>query len=198
MGRRAAMVIVERDLGYARITRALRDAKGRGVRVGFVEGETHDGGAATLATIAAVHEYGVEMTVSERQAGFMIGALDMGHVKAGDTLRIPARPVFRAAVDEAETRIMRTLIVEMLNAAAEKHEDPVGFALGRAGLRGTAAIQAGYTHARDHVEPLSEVTLREREKRSVGSGAPLIDTGQLRASVRHVVEPRPPAAGGAS
>jgi hypothetical protein len=42
-------------------------------------------------------------------------------------------------------------------------------------------------NARNTVDPLSPVTIAERAKRSIGSDAPLIDTGQLVGAVKSEV-----------
>lgn len=176
-----ATTLTIRDNGYDRALSAFRQAGGS-VRVGFMGGETHDGGA-DLATIATVHEFGVEMTVTERQSAWMRANLGTAHAP-GDTLVIPERSVVRPAfdaqgpglADEAAKRIADT---------AEKGPGVVAKELGRLGAKAQTAMRAAYVSARDTVAPLSDVTLEQRAMRSSGSTAPLVDTGQLVQSVQY-------------
>lgn len=152
--------IVDRDLGWSKVMGALGDLKDRNVRVGFMGGEEHKGGA-DMATIAAVQEEGLE---------------DKG---------IPARPVIRPVADAQGPSIADRGARWI--AAHVDQSNAIDIGLGRVGLDAQSQIKAAYVHAFEHVEPLKQATIDARKRRSVGSDHPLVDTGQLVGSVQFEV-----------
>ena len=163
-------ILEERDLGLKRILEETEHFKDSYVCVGFFEGETHkslDGSEEDipLASIAAVHEYGVTIT--------------NGWGK-GITIVIPERSFIRAWAAEHKTEIGE-VIGELYNRVVTG-EFTAKKALQLLGQFGVAGIKKKIDTG--PFKELADSTLRMREH---GGSKPLIDTGQMRNSVRSEV-----------
>jgi hypothetical protein len=162
--------VIDRDRGWKRVLANFREAKGASVKVGILasagmhKGETDGGEPLTVAQIAAVHEYGSEDG------------------------RIPQRSFIRSAVDESQAEI-RTVIAKAGDAIVAGKMD-VRTGMGIIGAFVKSRIQRKLVSGPFH--PLSRFTIARRMRRlksgrKVLSTKPLIDTGQLRASVDYEV-----------
>ena len=162
-------ILEETDHGLKRILEETEKFKESYVCVGFFEGETHkalDGGEdIPLAAIAAVHEYGV--------------TINNGWGK-GIKIVIPERSFIRAWANEHKQEIGE-VIGELYNKVltGELNAQKALQLLGQYGVAGIKKkIDVG------PFVPLADSTLLKREH---GGSKPLIDTGQMRNSVRSEV-----------
>lgn len=153
---------------FDRLYKELRQMGGMRVTIG-VHDDTgqHEGGDATVAEVAATHEFG-----------------------AG---RIPERSFLRSTFDRKEPQITEALY-DSVNEVAHDRLSPQQ-AMDRVGMVTRSLVQD--TMRAGINPPLAPSTLAAREaKASHGGGlqsmegqhTPLIDSGQLLASITHKVE----------
>jgi len=164
-------VLEEKDLGLKRILSQVEDFKDGYVAVGFFEGQTHKnpggGEDLPLAGIAAVHEYGaIIMRASSTSAGF----------------EIPERSFMRSWATEKKEEIGR-VVGELYNKVLAG-EFTAKKALQLLGQYGVAGIKKKIDVG--PFTPLAESTIARK-----GSSKPLIDTGQMRNSIRAEVRSGP-------
>lgn len=105
------------------------------------------------------------------------------HTEGSPLKNIPARPILQPAITDEGNK---SLIAKQLGAAAtatlsgkpeEAHQD-----LERAGLVAENAVKRWFVNPKNHWAPNAAATIARK-----GSNRPLIDTGQLRRNVTHVV-----------
>jgi len=153
-------IVQDIDHGYARIMRDMQRLKGASTRIGIQAGEKRDDGV-DMVDIAAFNEFGTE--------------------------RIPARPAHAQAFD-ANRQVMEQSITRAFDGILAGRLT-VEKAMGLLGEKYQAIV-------RDHIEaftdPPNAESTQERKGAKVGPGVmvdnPLIDTGQMVQSVRHVEE----------
>lgn len=166
-------VLEEKDLGLKRILSQVEDFKDGYVAVGYFEGQTHKnpggGEDLPLAGIAAVHEYGA--------------TIDNGWGR-GIKIVIPERSFIRAWAVEKKEEIA-SVIGELYNQVLDGRLTAKK-ALQLLGQYGVAGIKKKIDVG--PFVPLADSTLRMREH---GGSKPLIDTGQLRNSIRAEVRSGP-------
>lgn len=163
--------VFDKDLGYAAIRKQIRELVGLPYVAIGVQGESamerKQGGGkpgpATVVDVATFHEFGVPA--------------DMG------SQRIPKRSFIRATVDKNQKKyenVMSELGRQILNP---KKAMDIDTALGLMGQLVEADIKASFTN--NDWPALKDTT---RGGRNPDGGAkPLIDTGQLRQSIRYQI-----------
>ncbi len=127
------------------------------IAVGIVSSDKHQGSTLSVAEIGTIHEFG--------------------------TKRIPARSFLRAVLDKhrlSYTAQLNGAIYMSIHDAAKQKSDATIRNFHKLGLRIVGDIQRHI--ARGIPPPLAESTIARK-----GSSTPLIDSGQLRRSITHVV-----------
>lgn len=156
---------IDRDLGWKEIKAQLKLADSSYVTVGIHSDQSHEDGTSA-AEVGAFHEFGVGVP----QRAFLAPTMDE---KGGDL------------VDFASKVYWGPLLEGRLNARN---------ALGLLGEKGQALVQATIRDGRGDWPPLSKGTKRKKASTlggeaaasfTGGDGNPLIDTGQMIASIRH-------------
>lgn len=154
------------------LMRTLRALKGKEISVGVHEGE------AELSMIAAVHEYGVEIQVTDKMRGWF--AYSGYPLKATTTvITIPERSFIRSGFDENVGKIERK-VRELMPAVIDNNMDPDAF-MDKIGLEFAGLIQKKLRSLQD---PANSSMTTERK----GSSNPLIDSGRLVGAIQHRVE----------
>lgn len=153
--------VTDTDLGLRALLGRIKGSKGLSLTVGVhgPEGEQADagGGPLTVAQIATVHEYGLGKAYKFKPGG---------------------RSFIRSWFDQGRTANLATL--NKIGQAVIQGRYTAAVGLERAGLLFVAQIQARISQGIP--PPLDEKTIERK-----GSTVPLIDTGQLRSSIRSKV-----------
>lgn len=97
---------------------------------------------------------------------------------------LPARPFLIPGVNAAKDDIAKRFATAA-DAAIDGRQDVVDRQLRAAGMITESSVKAAITNS--EFAPLSERTLAARKARGRSGDKPLIDTGQLRRSVTHIV-----------
>lgn len=163
MAKKNTVKWVEMDRGYARIRRVMRQSGFRGavVDVGIVgPSATHPRGELTNADLAQLHEFGgpADPETGERNP--------------------PERSFIRSTLDEnrpANRRFLRKAAETVVYKGAD-----LGQVLDLYGMRLVGQIRQRI--ASRIPPPLADSTIRRK-----GSSVPLIDSGELRRAITHVV-----------
>ena len=130
-----------------------------------------------MVMIASVHEFGVEIKVTDRMRGYLhsIGI----HLNPNTrTIKIPERSFIRAGYDQEKENIIRQS--EKLLEKVLKLELPVKVFFETLGELIVGMIQK-------YLTDLSSPPLHPATIASKGSSSPLIDTGRLRGSITYKV-----------
>lgn len=160
----ARPAVVDRDLGFDRIMKSLKELGKYEVNVGFqqtektklqVKGDRKKEPGLQMAQIAAQNEFGTD--------------------------KIPARPFIRTAFDSRRNEI-EAVIRDEYNQIIDG-TTTIRKALGFMGQAVQALIQARIAAIRQ--PPNSSVTIKRKK-----SSKPLIDFGQMINSVRYVINKR--------
>jgi len=99
-------------------------------------------------------------------------------------MNLPARPFLVPGVEAIKDKISNRL-KKAANAAIDGRPEEVEKHLRAAGLQAESSIRATITNG--DFAPLSERTIEARRRRGKTSEKPLIDTGQMRRAVTHVI-----------
>lgn len=156
--------IIDKDRGWKKIAEEFRKASQQPfVKVGLVGSgaeATHKGSDQTVASIAAIHEYGSED----------------GH--------IPERPFIRGTIQSRLTEIQGFIDHQIKDVLFQKID--VQGALGRLGLFTVSAIKDRIVS--EHIPPpLAESTIKQKTRDGKTGEVPLVDTAQMLNSIRHEV-----------
>lgn len=166
-----AMYVKESGDGFKDVLRAMRFLSQSQVLIGIPEG-------------AGAHE------------GMSNVALAYLHTMGSPVNKMPARPFLEPGIEEAKDDIAE----QMLEAAKDAFAGDIAAAVDRldmAGIVGENAVKARFGSS--SMAPLAPITINGgwmRNKvsgkpvyiKGKGSSAPLIDTGDLRNSITHIVE----------
>lgn len=104
------------------------------------------------------------------------------HTNGSLTNNIPPRPIVEPAIQDSKEEI-GTLLKEAILKALEGDTDGAMAGMERAGTQGENAVKGWFTNPKNNWAENAEST-----KKRKGSSKPLIDTGQLRKSITHVVK----------
>ena len=128
---------------------------------------------------------GIPAQGSTRQDDGANNALIGYILENGDPERnLPARPFLVPGVDAASEEVGKRL-TKAADAALDGRQEAIDTQLRAAGMVAESSVKLTITNG--EFAPLSERTLKERKKRGRSGEKPLIDTGQLRRSVTHIV-----------
>lgn len=142
------------------------------------------------AQLAFIHTHGVRTIDARRIMGAMMlnrkidyHAAEKLYVRSRGSMAfsIPPRPLVEPAIEADKAKI-----IPELEAAAKDQLDgnrPAAVRdMKRAGLMGQSVVRNWFTDARNKWPPNAPSTIKRK-----GSSRPLIDTGQLRASISYVL-----------
>ncbi len=104
------------------------------------------------------------------------------HTNGSPANNIPPRPIVDPAIQDSKEEI-GTLLKEAILKALEGDTDGAMAGMERAGTQGENAVKGWFTNPKNNWAENAEST-----KKRKGSSKPLIDTGQLRKSITHVVK----------
>jgi hypothetical protein len=145
-----------------------------------------DNSAAVRAVLNRAHSLSVFV-------GFLEGAHGKGpitnaqlayiHEHGAPGANIPARPFLRPPIEDNDAKLVEILTKGLKRALNTLVVSDVDVAYERTGLAAVGMVQNYMSTGR--FTPLKPATVRRK-----GSSQPLIDTGQLRQSVTHVVRPK--------
>lgn len=135
-------------------------------------------GQGQQAMIAAVHEFGVNIRVTNKMRAYL---RSIGIFLKDDTkyIRIPERSFIRSGWDKNEKKINKA-IEKHMNDVLQHNVDSEVF------LEALGTMIEG--HLKDYLVKLKTPPLAEVTKRRKGSSNPLIDTGSLLDSITHKVK----------
>lgn len=155
-----------------RLLRTLRKLNGTDIQVGVHEGE------AEISMIAAVHEYGIDIQVTDKMRGwFAYSGYPLK--KTTTVITIPERSFIRSGFDENIDKIERK-IRDMMPDVMANNINPDMF-MDAIGLEFAGLIQK---KLRDLQSPANGSMTTERK----GSSNPLIDSGRLVGAIVHKVK----------
>lgn len=189
--------VKDTDRGWKKLSQELIAANNYSVDIGVQAGEMADGGF-DMAALAATHEFGATVKLAARTVTTYHRVSKTGNFKKGfakrkranfamdhqigaSTIDIPARPFLRNSFDEnldemtafVQSVFRRVFVCQILPLQA----------LHLTGQKFTGIVQRKIVDG--PWKPNSRATIRRK-----GSNRPLIDTGRLRQSIRHVVRKR--------
>jgi phage gpG-like protein len=170
------MTIIDKDRGWKRIEAEIAKARrGPNVQVGiFGPAAAADHGGQSNVQVAAVHEFGLTIDHPGRK--------DTKNAKPYK-IEMPERSFLRGTVDAKAKQIstmQKRLQDRVIAGQMTTHQ-----ALETLGLYIKGLIQARI--AAGIPPPLKPSTIRRKTVRGKAGTTPLIDTGQLRASIDHKV-----------
>lgn len=154
------------------LLKTLKDIGKKQINVGVL------GGDSDIAMIAAVHEFGVEIKVTDKMRGWF-GANGFPLKKTTTVIKIPERSFLRSGFDENINKIADK-VEQMLPMVLENDVDPKVF-MDAIGQEFAGLIQK---KLRDLKSPANSGMTIERK----GSSNPLIASGKLVGSIEHEVK----------
>lgn len=104
------------------------------------------------------------------------------HTNGSPARGIPPRPVLQPAIENDKERVGE-MLGKAIDAATSGKKEEIVPALERAGQYGENICKAWFTNAANGWKPNSEETIKRKK-----SSRPLIDTGEMRKSITHVVK----------
>lgn len=104
------------------------------------------------------------------------------HTNGSPANNIPPRPIVEPAIQDSKEEI-GTLLKEAILKALEGDTGGAIAGMEKAGIQGENAVKGWFTNPKNGWAENAEST-----KKRKGSSKPLIDTGQLRKSITHVVK----------
>lgn len=126
---------------------------------------------------------GIPQEKSSRQGEVVTNAeLLFIHTNGSPAKGIPARPVLEPAIEANKERVAEMLGKAIDVATSGKKEEVVP-ALERAGQYGENICKGWFTNTANGWKPNSPETIERK-----GSSRPLIDTGEMRKSITHIVK----------
>ena len=170
--------VIDRDRGYKAIMAEVKKLNNSYTSVGVHKGVRRSDSSIDMAQLAHIHEFGININVTDRMRGFLhyIGI----HLKPSTgQIRIPSRPFMRSWADGNRVKLgnfAKGLYLKVLSNAITAER-----ALGLLGEFGVSGLQKNFTAG--EFQPLHPATIANREN---GGTRPLVDTGQLRNSITHV------------
>lgn len=136
------------------------------------------GGDSDIAKIAAVHEFGCDIQVTDKMRGWF-GANGYPLKKSTTVIHIPERSFLRSGYDENVDKIAGK-VMDFLPAVLENDVDPKTF-MDAIGLEFAGLIQK---KIRSLKSPANSSMTTERK----GSSNPLVDSGRLVGAIEHEVK----------
>lgn len=136
------------------------------------------GADSELSMIAAVHEFGVDIQVTDKMRGWF-GANGYPLKKSTTVIRIPERSFLRSGYDENIDKVAHK-VEQMLPSVLENDVDPKVF-MDAIGLEFAGLIQKKLRSLKS--PGLSSMTIERK-----GSSNPLIDSGRLVGAIKHEVK----------
>lgn len=109
------------------------------------------------------------------------------HTNGSPVRGIPARPVLEPAIENDKDRVAE-MLKKAIDVAVSGKKDGVVPALEKAGQYGENIAKAWFTNPANGWKPNSEETVMRKTKGKGGKTSPLIDTGEMRKSITHVVK----------
>ena len=172
---------------------AIKDLAKMQVYVGIPEkNASRKGAGITNAALAFIHTHGVRSTDVRRRVGAMMlnrkltyeGAMALYvHTVGSPMMAIPPRPIIEPAI---EAKGNKERIAEHLKVAGKAVLDGSKTEalneLRKTGMVAQNLCRAWFTDPRNNWAPNAPATIRRKK-----SSRPLIDTGQLRASITYVI-----------
>jgi hypothetical protein len=166
-------VVIKDTNNIDKVMRNLKQLGGKQIKVGLFGSDSSE-----LVMIGAVHEYGVEIPVTEKmRAWFAANGYPLK--KETKVIKIPERSWLRSGYDENIDKIARK-IEEMVPDVIEGNVNPKLF-MDAIGMEFAGLIQKKMRDLKN--PPNSQMTIERK-----GSANPLIDTGRLVGAIRHEIE----------
>lgn len=166
-------VVIKDTNNIDKVMRNLKQLGGKQIKVGLFGSDSSE-----LVMIGAVHEYGVEIPVTDKmRAWFAANGYPLR--KETKVIKIPERSWLRSGFDENIDKIADK-IERLLPDVLEGQVNPKLF-MDAIGMEFAGLIQK---KMRDLKNPPNSSMTVERK----GSDNPLIDTGRLVGAIRHEVE----------
>lgn len=109
------------------------------------------------------------------------------HTNGSPVRGIPARPVLEPSIENDKDRVAE-MLKKAIDVAVSGKKDGVVPALEIAGQYGENIAKAWFTNPANGWKPNSEDTVKHKTKGKGGKTRPLIDTGEMRKSITHVVK----------
>lgn len=126
---------------------------------------------------------GIPQEETDREEGSVTNAeLLYIHTNGSPANNIPPRPVIEPAIQDSKEEI-GTLLKEAILKALEGDTGGAMSGMEKAGLQGENAAKGWFTNPKNNWARNAESTIKQK-----GSSKPLIDTGQLRKSITHIVK----------
>ncbi len=116
------------------------------------------------------------------------------HTNGSPVNNIPARPVIEPAIEDAKEEI-GLLLKEAAEQALNRNLEGAMAKIDKAGMQGENAAKGWFRNPKNHWAPNSQVTIEGSTPNKNGkkfikgkkSSTPLIDTGQMRKAITHVM-----------
>lgn len=152
---------------------------GRSVKIGYISGGEYAGGTLTNKGKARVHEYGVDIPVTDKMRNFWVAKFGVG-LKASTThIRIPERSFLRNGSEQATPAIMAKA-KELVPLAILGNVD-VELLYEALGLEMRTEIQK-YARALQS-PPNAPLTVQQK-----GSSNPLVETGAMLQAMEVILQ----------
>lgn len=166
----------ETDVGLREINGIIKKLKNQEILVGIPQDKTG------------------RKVSQENSQGISNAELLYIHTNGSPVNNIPARPVIEPAIEDSKEEI-GLLIKEAAEQALSRNLEGAMAKLDKAGMQGENAAKAWFTNPKNHWAPNSQVTIEGSASDKNGkkfikgkkSSTPLIDTGQMRKAITHVM-----------
>lgn len=166
-------VVIKDTNNIDKVMHNLKQLDGKQIKVGLFGSDSSE-----LVMIGAVHEYGVEIPVTDKmRAWFAANGYPLR--KETKVIKIPERSWLRSGFDENIDKIADK-IERLLPDVLEGQVNPKLF-MDAVGMEFAGLIQKKMRDLRK--PPNSQMTIERK-----GSDNPLIDTGRLVGAIRHEVD----------
>lgn len=174
--------------GTKNIKAGLRALQGAEALVGIPEADNR-GNSLTRQAMSLIQsgtdpKRAKKLIAAAKKSAIGNAALMFIHTNGSPLRGIPARPVIEPAIQQPNTKGMIAKQLAGAAKAALDGDQPLMVKyLDRAGTIGESASKAWFTDPANNWAPNAPSTIAQK-----GSDSPLIDRGELRRSITHVVE----------
>lgn len=157
----------------------IDEINSRKAKVGYITGDDYSGGQLTNKGKARVHEYGVDIPVTDKMRRFFVAKFGVG-LKASTThIRIPERSFLRTGSRQAEPKVVNKA-KQFVPLAIAGNVD-VELLYEALGLEMRTEVQK-YARALQS-PPNASLTIEQK-----GSSNPLIDSGAMLQAMEVIIE----------
>lgn len=159
--------------------RRIDEINGKKARVGYITGDDYVGGKITVKGLARVHEFGIDIEVTDKMRGYFAAKFGINLKKTTTHIKIPERSFIRTGADKGFPAVLKKAKELVPQAIAGNVDVELLFEMLGLELKGEIQEYAIELQA----PPNAGLTVQNKN-----SSNPLVDTGNMIQSIEVIVE----------